>query len=51
MEQMLKAKLDRILAADMPSNYDCSDSACESIVEDFDDLTISQHDEICELVE
>lgn len=51
MEQRLREKLDRILAADIPLNYECLGDCQESIVDEFEDLTIEEHDEICEIVE
>jgi hypothetical protein len=47
----IKAKLDSLLAIDSPSNYDSSDSACESIADEFEDLTIEQHTDVCDAIE
>lgn len=51
MDSTLQNKLQAILDVDDPNNYDCSDSACESICEEFDELTDSEHHAVCEIVE
>lgn len=47
----ITAKLYRLLSLDLPSNYDTFESACESISDEFDDLTIEQHADVCEAIE
>jgi hypothetical protein len=47
----IKAKLDELLAIDSPANYGSADSACESIADEFDDLTIEQHADVCDTIE
>ena len=47
----IKERVEAILSMDDPNNYEDADCAIESIVEEFEDLTDSEHYEVCEIVE
>ena len=51
MAEEIKSKLVELLAIDSPSNYDSPESACESIADEFDELTVEQHADVCDAIE
>ena len=47
----IKTQLDNLLSIDSPENYESADSACESITDEFEGLTIEQHADLCDMIE
>lgn len=50
-ESEFKKRVREILEIESVENYDSSESASESIADEFEELTIEQHAELCEMVE
>ena len=52
MDAGLRAELDKILGLDDPANYEDSDAACESIMDEdaFEGISSEDHFECCELI-
>lgn len=49
--QEIKSKLEEILSLEDQTNYDSPESACESIADEFEDLTLEQHSDLCDMIE
>lgn len=47
----LQKRIQAVLDMDDPNNYEDSDAACESISDEFEDLSDSDHYTVCEMVE
>lgn len=51
MSRDIEKKLQDLLSLDSPSNYQTVEDACESITDEFEDLTLEEHTDICDTIE
>ena len=49
LNRELESVVSMLLWLDSPSNYDCPDSACESITDSLE-LSEGEHNEVCEVI-